>query len=168
VAEFIEARLAAAGIPADILCFELTESAALGELERTLAFMQRLSSLGCEFAIDDVGLGDPSLAYLKALPVSVLKIDGSFVREVIGSSTAESMVQAVVQLARANGITTVAKFVETDELRIRMAQLGVDFGQGFAIGKPVPLGEVLQDLSLYELVGADGAVMTDESLRLTG
>jgi EAL domain-containing protein (putative c-di-GMP-specific phosphodiesterase class I) len=74
----------------------------------------------------------------------------------------------VVQLARSTGIATVAEYVETDELRIRMAQLGVDFGQGFAIGKPVPLGEVLQDLSLFELVGAGGDVLTDETSRLTG
>jgi diguanylate cyclase (GGDEF)-like protein len=167
-AGFIEAQFAAAGIPPDILCFELTETAALSQLERTEAFMLRLSTLGCEFAIDDVGTGDPSLAYLKSLPVSVLKIDGSFVRDVLTNTGSESMVQSVVQLARSTGITTVAEYVETDELRIRMAQLGVDFGQGFAIGKPVPLGEVLQDLSLFELVGAGGDVLTDEMSRLTG
>jgi EAL domain-containing protein (putative c-di-GMP-specific phosphodiesterase class I) len=67
------------------------------------------------------------------------------------------------------GITTVAEFVETDELRIRMADLGVDYGQGFAIGKPVPLSEVLQDLSLYELVAADGTGLVAVDLpRLTG
>jgi len=169
VAGFIESQLAASGIPADILCFELTETAAVTHLERAEAFMQRIRSLGCEFALDDFGTGASSLAYLKTLPVSVLKIDGSFVRDAISNPRSDSMVKAVAQLARTMGITTVAEFVETDELRIRMADLGVDYGQGFAIGKPVPLGEVLQDLSLYELVATDATARVAVDLpRLTG
>ncbi|MBS0394269.1 MAG: EAL domain-containing protein [Proteobacteria bacterium] len=158
-AAFIESQIAAAGIPADIVCFELTETAAVTHLERAEAFMQRLRNLGCQFALDDFGTGASSLAYLKSLPVSVLKIDGSFVRDAILNGRSDSMVKAVAQLARAMGITTVAEYVETDEIRIRMANLGVDYGQGFAIGKPVPLNEILQDLSLYELVAAgDGTI----------
>jgi diguanylate cyclase (GGDEF)-like protein len=153
-AGIIEAQIGAAGIPPDIICFELTETAAVTHLDRAESFMQRVRNLGCQFALDDFGTGASSLAYLKSLPVSVLKIDGSFVRDAISNSRSESMVKAVAQLARAMGITTVAEFVETDELRIRMANLGVDYGQGFAIGKPIPLGDVLQDLSLYELVAA--------------
>ena len=158
-AAFIEAQIAAAGIPADIICFELTETAAVTHLERAEAFMNRVRNLGCQFALDDFGTGASSLAYLKSLPVSVLKIDGSFVRDALLNGRSDSMVKAVAQLARAMGITTVAEYVETDEIRIRMANLGVDYGQGFAIGKPVPLSEVLQDLSLYELVAAgDGTI----------
>jgi diguanylate cyclase (GGDEF)-like protein len=153
-AGIIETQLASAGIPPDIICFELTETAAVTNLERAEAFMNRVRNLGCQFALDDFGTGASSLAYLKSLPVSVLKIDGSFVRDAISNARSESMVKAVAQLARAMGITTVAEFVETDELRIRMANLGVDYGQGFAIGKPIPLADVLQDLSLYELVAA--------------
>ena len=153
-ARTIETQIAAAGIPSDIICFELTETAAVSHLERAEAFMQRVRNLGCQFALDDFGTGASSLAYLKSLPVSVLKIDGSFVRDAITNARSESMVKAVAQLARAMGITTVAEYVETDELRMRMANLGVDYGQGFAIGKPVPLTDVLQDLSLYELVAA--------------
>jgi ammonium transporter, Amt family len=169
VAGFIESQLAASGIPADILCFELTETAAVTHLERAEAFMQRIRSLGCEFALDDFGTGASSLAYLKTLPVSVLKIDGSFVRDAISNPRSDSMVKAVAQLARTMGITTVAEFVETDELRIRMVDLGVDYGQGFAIGKPMPLAEVLQDLSLYDLVATDatGRIAVDLP-RLTG
>ncbi|HXQ64360.1 MAG TPA: bifunctional diguanylate cyclase/phosphodiesterase [Steroidobacteraceae bacterium] len=169
MAGFIESHLTAAGIPADILCFELTETAAVTHLERAEAFMQRIRNLGCEFALDDFGTGASSLAYLKTLPVSVLKIDGSFVRDALVNPRSDSMVKAVAQLARAMGITTVAEFVETDELRIRMADLGVDYGQGFAIGKPVPLADVLQDLSLYELVATDATGrMAVEMPRLTG
>ena len=147
---------------------------AVTHLERAESFMQRVRDLGCQFALDDFGTGYSSLAYLKSLPVSVLKIDGSFVRDALQNARSESMVKAVAQLARAMGIATVAEYVETDEIRIRMANLGVDYGQGFAIGKPVPLAEVLQDLSLYELVAAgDGTIGTEidlgpESPRLAG
>jgi diguanylate cyclase (GGDEF)-like protein len=167
-AGFIESQLAATGIPADILFFELTETAAVTHLDRAAAFMQRVRDLGCQFALDDFGTGASSLAYLKSLPVSVLKIDGSFVRDAVSNPRSESMVKAIAQLARTMGITTIAEFVETDEIRIRMADLGVDYGQGFAMGRPIPLGEVLQDLSLYELVAADAAEVEADRPLLTG
>ncbi len=157
-APFIEAQLKASGISADMICFELTETAAVTQMDRAVAFMTRLRDQGCQFALDDFGTGASSLSYLKNLPVSVLKIDGSFVRDALTNSRSESMVKALSQLARSMGITTVAEYVETDELRIRMTNLGVDYGQGFAIGKPQPLEDVLQELSLYELVAAGGGV----------
>ncbi len=160
-AEFIEGSLKQSGLPGELLCFELTETAAVTHLERAEAFMNRLRNHGCQFALDDFGTGASSLSYLKNLPVSVLKIDGSFVRDVLTNVRSDSMVKALAQLARSMGITTVAEFVETDELRIRMANLGVDYGQGFAIGKPQPLEEILQELSLYELVAA-GATSENE------
>ena len=128
--------------------------------------MNRLRNHGCQFALDDFGTGASSLSYLKNLPVSVLKIDGSFVRDALSNPRSEAMVKALAQLARSMGITTVAEFVETDDLRIRMTNLGVDFGQGFAIGKPQPLEEVLQELSLYELVASGG--MQDDEALITG
>jgi EAL domain-containing protein (putative c-di-GMP-specific phosphodiesterase class I) len=88
--------------------------------------------------------------YLKSLPVSVLKIDGAFVRDAGTNPRTESMVRAIAQLARTMGMETVAEYVETDELRTRMAGLGVDYGQGFAIGRPVPIDQILGDLALYE------------------
>jgi diguanylate cyclase (GGDEF)-like protein len=147
--QLIEKRLGDSGIPADLICFELTEIAAVADLDRAEAFMQRLRTIGCQFALDDFGTGASSLAYLKSLPVSVLKIDGTFVRDVLTNPRSDSMVKAIAQLARTMGMTTVAEYVETDELRVRMANLGVDFGQGFAIGKPMALVDVLQDLSVY-------------------
>ncbi len=92
--------------------------------------------------------GLSSLSYLRQLPVTVLKIDGSFVRDVLKDGRAESMVQAIAQLARSMSIVTVAEYVETEELRHRVAALGVDYGQGFAIGRPVPLQEMLAELPL--------------------
>jgi diguanylate cyclase (GGDEF)-like protein len=155
-AAYIEGEFRETQVAPDLVCFELTETAAVSQLERADAFMQRLRALGCQFALDDFGTGASSLAYLKNLPVSVLKIDGSFVRDAETNPRSESMVKAVAQLASAMGITTVAEYVETDELRVRMSNLGVDYGQGFAIGKPMPLADVLQDLALYEMLASDG------------
>ena len=87
--------------------------------------------------------GLSSLSYLRSMPVSMLKIDGSFVRDILQDERAESMVRAIAQLARAMNITTVAEYVETEEIRTRVRMLGVDYGQGFAIARPVPVQEVL-------------------------
>ena len=148
--EFLEGSITDSGLPPGILCFELTETSAVSNLARADKLMQRLRTRGCTFALDDFGTGLSSLAYLKALPVSVLKIDGAFVRDAGSSQRAESMVRAIAQLARTMGMETVAEYVETDDLRTRMAALGVDYGQGFAIGRPVPIDQVLGDLALYE------------------
>ena len=155
--EFVESSIRESGLPPELLCFELTETAAVSNLARADRLMQRLRVLGCTFALDDFGTGLSSLAYLGALPVSVLKIDGSFVREAGTNPRTESMVRAIAQLARTMGMETVAEYVETDELRTRMAELGVDFGQGFAMGRPTPLADVLDDLALYEEVAAQEA-----------
>jgi diguanylate cyclase (GGDEF)-like protein len=155
--EFLEETLRQSKLPPELLCFELTETAAVSNLARADRLMQRMRSLGCSFALDDFGTGLSSLSYLKSLPVSTLKIDGSFVRDTVANPRTESMVRAIAQLAHTMGMETVAEYVETDELRLRMAALGVDFGQGFAIGRPAPLGEVLGDLALYEAMAVQRA-----------
>ena len=148
--EFLEGSVRDSGVPPESLCFELTETSAISNLARADRLMQRLRTLGCVFALDDFGTGLSSLVYLKSLPVSVLKIDGAFVRDAGTNPRTESMVRAIAQMARTMGMETVAEYVETDELRTRMAALGVDYGQGFAIGRPVPIDQVLGDLALYE------------------
>jgi Amt family ammonium transporter len=148
--DFLQGTIADSGLPPEILCFELTETSAVSNLAKADKLMQRLRGFGCSFALDDFGTGLSSLVYLKSLPVSVLKIDGAFVRDAGVNQRTESMVRAIAQLARTMGMETVAEYVETDELRTRMAGLGVDYGQGFAIGRPVPVDQVLGDLALYE------------------
>jgi EAL domain-containing protein (putative c-di-GMP-specific phosphodiesterase class I) len=155
--EFLTEQIAASGINPEALCFELTESAAVGNLTHAETLMRRLRKLGCGIALDDFGTGLSSLSYLRSLPISMLKIDGSFVRDVLKDPKAESTIQAIAQLARAMSLITVAEYVETDEIRHRVAQLGVDYGQGFAIGQPVPVGDVLEQLPLYAAV-ANGTV----------
>jgi len=148
--DFLQGTIADSSLPPELLCFELTETSAVSNLAKADRLMQRLRGFGCTFALDDFGTGLSSLVYLKSLPVSVLKIDGAFVRDAATNPRTESMVRAIAQLARTMGMETVAEYVETDELRTRMAGLGVDYGQGFAIGRPVPIDQVLGDLALYE------------------
>jgi diguanylate cyclase (GGDEF)-like protein len=145
-ADFLIERIAGSGLDPQLLCFELTESAMIGNMARASALMRRLRALGCGVALDDFGTGFSSLAYLRQLPVTMLKIDGSFVRDVLRDSRAESMVRAIAQLARTMSLATVAEYVETDDIRERIATLGVDFAQGFAIAKPIGFEDLLGDL----------------------
>ena len=152
--EYLIQQIGASGLNPAALCFELTESAAVGNLAHTESLMRQLRKLGCGIALDDFGTGLSSLAYLRSLPITMLKIDGSFVRDVLRDPKAESTIQAIAQLARAMSLITVAEYVETEEIRLRIAQLGVDYGQGFAIGQPVPVLDVLEQLPLYAAVSA--------------
>jgi diguanylate cyclase (GGDEF)-like protein len=151
-AEYLIEQIRNSGIEPKALCFELTESAAIANLARAEIMMKQVRELGCGIALDDFGTGLSSLAYLRALPVDMLKIDGSFVRDVLKDPRAESMVRAIAQLARSMNLTTVAEYVETDEIRLRVASLGVDYGQGFAIARPVPFVDVIRDLPTYASV----------------
>lgn len=160
MAAFIESRFAATGLPPETICFELTETVASHQLERAARFMSAVRQLGCEFALDDFGSGSFSLADLHNLPVSVIKIDGTLVRNALNQPRAESMVGAISQLAKSMDILAVAKNVETSALQIRMESLGVAYGQGFEIGKPLPLSEVLQDLALYEFISKRDQTIT--------
>jgi diguanylate cyclase (GGDEF)-like protein len=147
-----------------VFCFELTESAAVASMEAAEQLMQRLRRLGCGVALDDFGTGLSSLSYLRSMPVSMLKIDGSFVRDILRDERAESMVRAVAQLARAMNITTVAEYVETPEILTRVRSLGVDYGQGFAIARPVPVAEVLEELPVLA-AATPGAFLIDDTNR---
>jgi diguanylate cyclase (GGDEF)-like protein len=147
--EHVAKLIESSGLDGSSLCFELTESAAIGNLNKAESLMRRLRRIGCNIALDDFGTGLSSLAYLRTLPIGMLKIDGSFVRDVLKDPRAESMVAAIAQLARAMSLTTVAEYVETDEIRSRITSLGVDYGQGFAIGQPVPLVDIVAELPLY-------------------
>jgi diguanylate cyclase (GGDEF)-like protein len=141
-------RVASSGLDPQLFCFELTETATVANLPRAEALMWRLRRLGCGVALDDFGTGLSSLSCLRQLPVTMLKIDGSIVREVLNDPRAESMVRAIAQLARGMSILTVAEYIETEAIGARVAELGVDYGQGFAIGRPIPLAELLLELPL--------------------
>ncbi|MGC1388625.1 MAG: EAL domain-containing protein [Steroidobacteraceae bacterium] len=148
--DFVVDQIMTSKLPPNVLCFELTETATVGNLVKAEHFLHTLQDLGCQFALDDFGTGVSSLAYLKDLSVNYVKIDGSFVRDSLLNPRSESMIKAIAQLAKVMCMETIAEYVETDALRTRMADLGVDYGQGFAMGKAQPLEDLLQELAIYE------------------
>jgi diguanylate cyclase (GGDEF)-like protein/PAS domain S-box-containing protein len=135
----VRRELTSSGIDPASLIFEVTETAAVADIEQARLFAQSLSKVGCRFALDDFGSGYASFYYLKHLPISYLKIDGEFVRELPRSHTDQLIVRALVEVCEGLGIKTVAEFV-TDEPTMKMVRdLGVDFAQGYHLGKPEPV-----------------------------
>ena len=149
--DFLFDSVLKSGINPRVFCFELTENATILNLARAEIVMRRLRRMGCEVALDDFGTGLCSLSYLRQLPVTMLKIDGSFVRDVIRDPRADSMVQVIAQLARTMSLDTVAEYVETEEIRERISAHGVDYAQGYAVGRAEPFDELL--LRLPQLNG---------------
>jgi len=136
---FIRSEIGKYNIPPGVLCFEITETVAIANIEAASVFIQELRKLGCRFALDDFGSGLSSFAYLKNLQVDYLKIDGSMVRDIDTDAVNAAMVSSIQQLGRALRVKTVAEFVETEAVLQRLGEIGVDFAQGFGIAKPVPL-----------------------------
>ncbi len=144
--EFIEwlgTHIGGGGVPGDWLQFEITETAAVANVAQTQALMRRLKARGVQFALDDFGTGVSSFAYLKFFDVNMLKLDGSFVRDLLANPRAESLVRGIAQLGRGMNIETVAECVETPAVRDRLTELGVDCAQGFLFGRPRPFEDVL-------------------------
>jgi diguanylate cyclase (GGDEF)-like protein/PAS domain S-box-containing protein len=137
--ELIERRLHETGVPADRLIFEITETAAVANIARAATFAERLAELGCKFALDDFGAGFGSFYYLKHLPFDYLKIDGEYVRHCATNETDRILIAAVVQIARGMGKQTIAEFVADQETVAVLTRLGVDYGQGYFLGRPEPL-----------------------------
>lgn len=143
---FLEERLREYALPPQLLSFEITETAAVANIVQAELMIRRLQDLGHAIALDDFGRGLSSLTYLKSLPVSHLKIDGRLVRDLVGNQRAQATVTAIVQLARAMNLRTTAECVETPAILAVVGPLGVDYAQGFAIGRPRPFEIVLQEL----------------------
>lgn len=125
------------------LCFEITESAAIHSLEEARRFFSALRELGCQVALDDFGKGLSTFNYLKQLPVDLVKIDGSFVRELAHSELDHAMVRSIHEVAKIAGKHTVAESVESIELILRLKQIGIDYMQGHAIHNPEPLSQLI-------------------------
>jgi len=123
-------------IPADRLCFEITETSAIANLANATLFMQRLKRHGCTFALDDFGSGLSSFAYLKRLPVDFVKIDGLFVKDILRDPVDRAMVKAIIEMAHAMGKKAIAEFVENEEVLQELIDLGVDYVQGYGISTP--------------------------------
>jgi len=127
---------------ANSICFEITETAIITNLDRCISFIKDLQKLGCDFALDDFGSGLSSFGYLKHLPVKYLKIDGSFIKDICTNKTDEIVVASIHQTAKALSIKTVAEYVSNDEIYKMVEKIGIDFVQGYRIGKPCPLKDI--------------------------
>jgi EAL domain-containing protein (putative c-di-GMP-specific phosphodiesterase class I) len=114
----------------------------IANLPSAKRFIQALKKPGCRFSLDDFGTGMSSFAYLKHLPIDFIKIDGSFVTEMLNSKIDRAMVEMIVHVARVMGKSTVAEFVESDGILRALREIGVDYAQGYAIGKPSPFESV--------------------------
>jgi EAL domain-containing protein (putative c-di-GMP-specific phosphodiesterase class I) len=125
------------------LCLELTETTAVAHLGRTREFIHRLRGAGCRFALDDFGTGVSSFAYLKHLPVDYLKLDGSFVRDITREPIDRAMVEAIHRLSTIMGFETIAEFVEDAATLDMLKTIGVNYGQGFLLGRPAPIESML-------------------------
>ena len=141
--ELVRTELQRRAVPPEKLCFEITETAAVANLEQAQRLIRELSALGCRFALDDFGSGMASYSKLKALRVSFLKIDGTFVRDLGHNPLDRAMVRSIHQLAHVLGIRTVAEGVSSPALLDRLRALGIDYAQGFGVDEPAPLEALL-------------------------
>jgi diguanylate cyclase (GGDEF)-like protein len=140
-------ELKRAKLPSRCITVEVTEQSAVGNLAKASEAMRRLRAAGCGIAIDDFGTGANSLAYVHQLPVTRLKIDGSFVRDITTNKKSEAAVRGIVQLARDFVLQTVGEYVEDEQQAELLRRLGVDFGQGYLYGKAEPLDATLAALA---------------------
>ncbi|MEM7357054.1 MAG: EAL domain-containing protein, partial [Acidobacteriota bacterium] len=131
--------LEASKVPTDRIFFEITETTAVANLSRALRFIEALRNLGCRFILDDFGSGFSSFAYLKNLPVDILKIDGEFVRSMESDPIRRAMVTSINQVAQVMGIETIAEWVETEATYDMLRDLGVDYVQGYWLHRPEEL-----------------------------
>lgn len=141
--EYVQQQLAAARIPPRLLCFEITETAAVDNLEQARWFIGELSAIGCRFALDDFGSGLASYGYIKDLPVDFLKISGEFVENMASSPLDRALVESINQIGKVLGIATVAEAVSSQAALEAVLTIGVDYAQGNWVGPPRPLAEVL-------------------------
>jgi diguanylate cyclase (GGDEF)-like protein/PAS domain S-box-containing protein len=141
--EFFKEHLESAGLSPASFCIELTETAAIENFSRAVAFIKHLKAMGASFALDDFGNGFSSFAYLKKLPVDFLKIDGSFVQGVASDASDHAMVEAVNRIGHVMGMRTIAEYVMNDDIVAALRDLGVDYLQGFTIAEPAPLEAVV-------------------------
>lgn len=137
--EFLKNQFAEHNIAPQQICFEITETTAIANLDQAALFIYSLKNLGCRFALDDFGSGMSSLTYLKKLPVDYLKIDGGFIKDIDNNQIDYAMVDSFNRLSHLMGIQTIAECVESESVLKQLQEIGVDYAQGFCIDTPSPL-----------------------------
>ncbi len=136
---FLKEQLASSNVPHEKITFEITETVAAGDLTFAEKFIRQIKRFGCKFSLDDFGTGYSSYAYLKRLNVDYLKIDGVFVKDIANSETDAAMVKSMNEIGHSLGMETIAEYVENDEIKHILGEIGVDYAQGWGIQKPVLL-----------------------------
>jgi diguanylate cyclase (GGDEF)-like protein len=137
--EFILGQFAASTVPPEMICFEITETAAITNLADAIEFIRVLKQTGCKFSLDDFGSGLSSYAYIQKLPVDFIKIDGIFIRNIAKNEQDQALVKSINELAHFMGMKTVAEYVENHDILAVLRKIGVDHSQGFGIKKPILL-----------------------------
>jgi diguanylate cyclase (GGDEF)-like protein/PAS domain S-box-containing protein len=152
--DFLRAQFTQFKIPYSLICFEITETTAITSLSKATEFMLALQGLGCRFALDDFGVGVSSFTYLKNLPVDFLKIDGSFVTDMLQNPVNHAMVEAIHRIGHIMGKKTIAESVESPAILEALRAIGVDYAQGFAIARPAIFGQLRRSSALPRRVAA--------------
>jgi diguanylate cyclase (GGDEF)-like protein/PAS domain S-box-containing protein len=147
--KFISEQFLRWNVPTNKLCFEITETAAISNLLHATQFINQLKGQGCLFSLDDFGSGLSSFAYLKNLPVDFLKIDGLFVKDILDDRVDLAMVKSINEVGHVMNKKTIAEFVENEAIFNLLKTLGIDYAQGYGIGRPVPLEELKPLTSLF-------------------
>lgn len=126
-------------IPPNKICWEITETAAIADFDKAKVFITKMRQFGCSFSLDDFGSGLSSFNYLKHLEVDYIKIDGSFVKEILSTPKDQLIVESIQSISRGFGMQTIAEFVENDDIKQKLISIGIDYAQGYGIHKPSPL-----------------------------
>jgi diguanylate cyclase (GGDEF)-like protein/PAS domain S-box-containing protein len=139
--EFVRETQASTGMPWERVCFEITETVAIRNLHMATSLVNELRNQGCKFALDDFGSGLSSFAYLKSLPIDYLKIDGSFIMDIVNDPVDRAMVEAIREVSSIMGVKTVAEWVENEETAEILRSIGIDYAQGYFFGRPGTVGQ---------------------------
>ena len=142
---FVVTKIKDYRINPELLCFEITETAAISHLTTAIHFMTVLKKLGCTFALDDFGSGLSSFSYLTSLPVDYLKIDGSFVVDIDKDPMHYAMVKSINEVGQVMGIKTIAEYAASENIINCLKDIGVDHAQGYAVSRPFPLSSMNED-----------------------
>jgi diguanylate cyclase (GGDEF)-like protein len=137
--DFVKAKFAEYRLPPHVICFEITETAAISNIEQAIQFIEELKQMGCHFALDDFGSGMNCFAYLKQLKIDYLKIDGSFIQNITTEKIDQELVACMNRIAHVLGVKTVAEWVENDEILQTLRELDIDYAQGYGLHRPEPL-----------------------------
>ncbi|WP_248323601.1 MULTISPECIES: EAL domain-containing protein [unclassified Caballeronia] len=146
--QFLNEQFAISGVAPSAICFEVTETTAVANLAAAARFIRELKKRGCKFALDDFGAGMSSFGYLKHLPVDYIKIDGGFIKDMLKDAVNRDMVAAINDIGHSMGRLTIAEYVESEAILRALREMGVDFVQGFHVGRPAPWAQHVEPINI--------------------